>query len=66
MSPVGTDVEKDVRVHKRKIQAVGQVRHLLHVSSQLYLFPEKIRASAVLMYLDIVMHQIHEKQTGQC
>jgi len=40
----GTDVEKDVRVHKRKIQAVGQVRHLLHVSSQLYLFPEKFRA----------------------
>jgi translation initiation factor eIF-2B subunit gamma len=25
MSPVGTDVEKDVRVHKRKIQAVGQM-----------------------------------------
>ena len=49
MSHVGTDVEKDVRVHKRKIQAVGQVRHLLHVSSQLYLFPENSELSAILM-----------------
>jgi hypothetical protein len=31
MSPVGTDVEKDIQVHKRKIQAVGQVRHLFYV-----------------------------------
>jgi len=30
MSPVGTDVEKDVQVHKRKIQAVGQVRQLFY------------------------------------
>jgi hypothetical protein len=29
-SHVGIDVEKDVQVHKRKIQAVGQVRHLFY------------------------------------
>ena len=55
MSPVGTDVEKDVQVHKRKIQVVGRVRHLFYVSPQLHLFLRNFEFQCYT-YVDIVMH----------
>ena len=66
MSPVGTDVEKDVQVHKRKIQVVGRVRHLFYVSPQLHLFLRnfEFQCYAILM-VTLLRIMILEKQSGQ-